>query len=174
MRCDLLNLPFKAESFDVITNFGVMEHFRDVAVPYAEMTRTLKRGGVFHSEILTKRFSLLSIEISLTALLYTAYNLVRLRWSKIRGMTRTAHMGEAFYENSFPLEHYTAAIAGCGIRDIRTYGVRPFIFMQMPRPLDALYARALKAFAPRLRAITLSGSAVTKWICPVWLVYGRK
>jgi 2-polyprenyl-3-methyl-5-hydroxy-6-metoxy-1,4-benzoquinol methylase len=174
VRCDLLHLPFTDNSFDVIMNFGVIEHFRDVRAPYREMCRTLRPGGIFHSAIVTKRFSLLSVEILLTAVLYTLYNLALLRWSKLRGLSRKAHMSEEFFENSYPLSYYEQVIAECGVRNLRSFGVRPYPLMELPRRLDRAYARVLRACAGLIRGINISGWRLTKQICPYWLICGTK
>jgi len=42
----ILELPFKSDSFDFITSFGVVEHFKDPKNPIREMQRVLKPGGV--------------------------------------------------------------------------------------------------------------------------------
>ncbi len=174
VRCDILHPPFADESFDVIMSFGVIEHFCDIRTPFEEMARVLKRGGVFHAEIVTRRLSLRSLDIFLSAAMYTAYNLLFLRWSKIRGISRGAHLGEDFFENTYPLSDYVRALSASGIQDLRSFGVRPFLMIAIPPWMDRLYARFLRALVPCLWAVTLSGSALTKRLCPVWLVYGRK
>lgn len=174
VRCDILHLPFRDETFDVTMNFGVMEHFHDIEPPYKEMSRTLKQGGVFHSEIVTRRFSLLSIDVFVSAFAYAVYNLCLLRWHKLRALSRTAHMGEDFFENSYPLRHYEDVIERCGVRRLRSFGVRPYPSIAIPPWMDRAYATVLGMLMPVFRRITLSGSAMSKRICPIWLVYGTK
>ena len=43
--CDLEKLPFRNDTFDVITNCWVMEHLRNPDIVLAEFARTLKKGG---------------------------------------------------------------------------------------------------------------------------------
>lgn len=42
---DLLALPFKSNSFDLVFNAGVIEHFEDPLIPLREMIRVTKKGG---------------------------------------------------------------------------------------------------------------------------------
>lgn len=174
VRCDILHLPFRDESFDITMNFGVMEHFHDIEPPYREMCRTLKEGGVFHSEIVTKRPSILSLEVFASAAAYAVYNLCLLRWNKLRPLSRSSHMGEDFYENSYPLRHYEQVIERCGVRGLRSFGIRPYPGMAIPPWMDRAYARVLALLMPLFQRITLSGWSLTKRICPYWLVYGTK
>lgn len=56
---DAFALPFAAESFDVVLSTGLLEHFADPSPIVREMTRVLRRGGLFYSDIVPKKFSLL-------------------------------------------------------------------------------------------------------------------
>jgi ubiquinone/menaquinone biosynthesis C-methylase UbiE len=56
---DAFALPFADESFDVVLSTGLLEHFPDPSPIVGEMTRVLRRGGVFYSDIVPKKFSLL-------------------------------------------------------------------------------------------------------------------
>jgi len=42
------HLPFPDNSFDVVASYQVLEHVQDPAQVVAEVSRVLKRGGVFH------------------------------------------------------------------------------------------------------------------------------
>ena len=52
-------LPFADESFDVVLSTGLLEHFPDPSPIVGEMTRVLRCGGLFYSDIVPKKFSLL-------------------------------------------------------------------------------------------------------------------
>lgn len=45
----IYNLPFKNGSFDAVVMFDLLEHLEDPEVGLSEVTRILRRGGVFHS-----------------------------------------------------------------------------------------------------------------------------
>jgi ubiquinone/menaquinone biosynthesis C-methylase UbiE len=54
---DAHNLPYKDNSFDVVISTGLLEHFEDPQPIINEMTRVLKRGGLFFSDVAPKKFS---------------------------------------------------------------------------------------------------------------------
>ncbi len=45
VRADLLNLPFEAESFDLIYSLGVLDHTPDPRASFLALARLLKPGG---------------------------------------------------------------------------------------------------------------------------------
>lgn len=53
------HLPFNDNSFDVVFSTGLLEHFEDPMLIIFEMVRVLKNGGLFYSDIVPKKFSLL-------------------------------------------------------------------------------------------------------------------
>ena len=53
------NLPFRNRSFDLVSSTGLLEHFENPRSIVREMIRVLKPGGVFYSDIVPKKFSLL-------------------------------------------------------------------------------------------------------------------
>lgn len=56
---DAFALPFATASFDVVLSTGLLEHFADPSPIVAEMTRVLRPGGLFYSDIVPKKFSLM-------------------------------------------------------------------------------------------------------------------
>ncbi len=52
-------LPFDNNSFDVVFSTGLLEHYENPMPIMFEMVRVLKNGGLFYSDIVPKRFSLL-------------------------------------------------------------------------------------------------------------------
>ena len=53
------DIDFEDNSFDVVLSTGLLEHFTEPEVIVNEMVRILKPGGVFYSDIVPKKFSLL-------------------------------------------------------------------------------------------------------------------
>ena len=51
---DALNLPYKEGSFDLVFSIGLLEHFKDIAVPLSEQIRVLDQGGLFFGYIVPK------------------------------------------------------------------------------------------------------------------------
>ncbi|MCL4374597.1 methyltransferase domain-containing protein [Patescibacteria group bacterium] len=48
---NVLNMPFKHNSFDLLYGAGVIEHFRDTLVSVKELQRVLKKGGVAYNTV---------------------------------------------------------------------------------------------------------------------------
>jgi ubiquinone/menaquinone biosynthesis C-methylase UbiE len=57
---DVRRLPFKNDSFDVVISTGLLEHFRDPQIVVDEMVRVFKKGGLFFSDIVPKKFRLIT------------------------------------------------------------------------------------------------------------------
>jgi SAM-dependent methyltransferase len=55
---DAFALPFEAEQFDLVFSTGLLEHFRDPERIIREMLRTLRPGGLFFSDVVPLKFSL--------------------------------------------------------------------------------------------------------------------
>lgn len=53
------NMPFNDGEFDVVFSTGLLEHFEDPMPIIFEMVRVLRIGGLFYSDIVPKKFSLL-------------------------------------------------------------------------------------------------------------------
>ncbi len=70
MMGDVKNLPFKNNSYDVVISTGLLEHFREPQIVVDEMVRVLKDGGLFFSDIVPKKFSLLKSLDFLVKLLF--------------------------------------------------------------------------------------------------------
>jgi len=52
-------LPFKSESIDVVISTGLIEHFEYPEDMIKEMVRVLRKGGLFYSDIVPRKFSLI-------------------------------------------------------------------------------------------------------------------
>jgi ubiquinone/menaquinone biosynthesis C-methylase UbiE len=62
---DALALPFAHQTFDVVLSTGLLEHFPHPSPIIREMTRVLRPGGLFYSDIVPKKFSLMRARNSL-------------------------------------------------------------------------------------------------------------
>lgn len=54
-----LQLPFADAAFDAVLSTGLLEHFQNPVSVVAEMTRVLRPGGLFFSDVAPLKFSLL-------------------------------------------------------------------------------------------------------------------
>jgi len=59
IRGDCHRLPFPDGSYDLVASTGLLEHFVDPGPVLCEMLRVLRPGGVFYSDIVPRKFSLL-------------------------------------------------------------------------------------------------------------------
>ena len=59
VRSDCRSLPFADGSYDLVASTGLLEHFEDPTPVVSEMLRVLRSGGVFYSDIVPRKFSLL-------------------------------------------------------------------------------------------------------------------
>jgi len=59
VRGDCYRLPFADGSYDLVASTGLLEHFEDPTPVVAEMLRVLRSGGLFYSDIVPRKFSLL-------------------------------------------------------------------------------------------------------------------
>lgn len=58
VRTDVHRMPLPDDSVDVVGSTGLLEHFERPEAVIAEMTRVLRPGGLFYSDIVPKKFSL--------------------------------------------------------------------------------------------------------------------
>jgi 2-polyprenyl-3-methyl-5-hydroxy-6-metoxy-1,4-benzoquinol methylase len=59
LQGDAFHLPFPEQCFDLVFSTGLLEHFEDPTPIVSEMTRVLRSGGLFFSDIAPLKFSLL-------------------------------------------------------------------------------------------------------------------
>jgi len=59
IRADCHRLPFPDGVYDLVASTGLLEHFADPGPILSEMLRVLRPGGVFYSDIVPRKFSLL-------------------------------------------------------------------------------------------------------------------
>lgn len=59
VKADAFRLPFKENFFDIVFSTGLIEHFSDPIPIMREMMSVLRPGGLFYSDIIPRKFSLL-------------------------------------------------------------------------------------------------------------------
>lgn len=119
---DVKNLPFKDDSYDVVISTGLLEHFRNPQIVVDEMVRVLKPEGLFFSDIVPKKFSLLgSLDLLVKLIL-----LVRRR--------RKAD----FYEKKLNRTDIEHLLQSANLEDIKVFAggiVPPWIFFSKRIPI---------------------------------------
>jgi ubiquinone/menaquinone biosynthesis C-methylase UbiE len=159
---DILNLPYDGEEFDVVISFGVLEHFDNINLPIAEMCRVLKPGGVFHADVIPKRFSVRFVEQLFTSVQILVFRLLTLRFNRLNDCVEPFFPD--FYENSIPVSDYVVALTQSNMEKVQVFGVRAFPFLVLPRLLDEAYAWLLKSTSGVWSKFDNSGSSFSiKW-----------
>lgn len=51
VKADINNLPFKSNTFDIVTAYDILEHLPDPILAVKECKRVLKKGGFFHAVV---------------------------------------------------------------------------------------------------------------------------
>jgi len=150
------HLPFNDNSFDVVFSTGLLEHHEDPMPIILEMVRVLKNGGLFYSDIVPKKFSLLrSLDF--------VRPLLGREWNPMFEMKFTKQDIIKFLENA-DLQDVTvfpAAIFPPRIPVLRGYSLVPFC--------ESLIARAL---TPILKY--LDETLIAEYLGFYYFAYGYK
>lgn len=170
---NVYELPFEDGSFDIVTSFGLLEHFEDVDTVIAEMARVVKPGGMFFADIVIERFSVQTIGNVFNALVRLAYYTFKLK--PIEGVNEARALFKPdFYENTFSPEAYTTFMQRAELNDIRFHGNRPFPSLTLPGFAEQLYVRFMRALMPLWRRFDSSGSAFSLRFGAGWWAWGTK
>ncbi len=150
------HLPFDDNSFDVVFSTGLLEHFENPMPIIFEMVRILKNGGLFYSDIVPKKFSLLRSLDFVRPLLGREWNpMFEMKFTKreIVEFLKTADLKNV---TVFP-----AAIFPPRAPVMRGYSLVPFC--------ESLVARAL---TPILKY--LDGTLIAEYLGFYYFAYGYK
>lgn len=107
---DATHLSLDDNSYDVVISTGLLEHFPDPHIVVEEMVRILKPGGIFYSDIVPRKFSLLRS-------LVLTYNLF-FGWIK--------PLGDTFYEKRMNETYIRNMLLSAGLRDINVFSAGVF------------------------------------------------
>lgn len=167
------HLPFKDNQFDVVTSFGLLEHFKDPSVPIKEMVRVLAPGGIFFADIVPNRFSCQTLgnwfNLFASIVFWSLKGKPKTGWQKgIRNFR------PLYFENSYSLEVYRKIIEDAGVRNIEIRGNRPFPRLTLPLMLDKIYASIIKIFIPLWKRFDAGGSGFSLFWGAGWWFWGKK
>lgn len=170
---NVYRLPFPDNTFDVLTSFGLLEHFVDVDKVIAEMVRVVRPGGMFFADIVPERFSVQTVG--------TIFNAgVRLAYYSLKGSPRRAahEAGRLFkpdfYENDYPLDRYRQFMRAAGLRGIVIRGNRPVPVLTLPGMIERPYVAALRRGRNLWRRFDEAGTPITAWWGAGWWAWGIK
>lgn len=140
---DVEKSPFDDNQFDVVTSFGLLEHFENPEIAISEMVRILKPGGLFFADIVPNRFSCQTIGNlfnSLSVLIYWS-----LKGKPSLGFTKASrNFKPLYFENSISWQEYKKMIEKTKLKEIQVRGNRPFPRLTLPKTADHIYALILK------------------------------
>lgn len=170
---NVYRLPFADNSFDIVTSFGLLEHFADVDRVIAEMTRVIRPGGLFFADIVPERFSVQTLGTLFNAA-------VRLLYYGAKG-----HPGQGvhearrlfqpdFYENDYSLATYRRFMRAAGLRGIVIRGNRPVPVLTLPGPIERPYVATLRGLRGLWRRFDAAGTPLTNWWGAGWWAWGVK
>lgn len=149
-------LPFSTGHFDMVLSTGLLEHFEDPRPIVEEMVRVLRPGGLFYSDVVPKKFSLLRSLAFVRPLLGREVKPV--------------------FEMPFTKKDIEGFLRGAGLRGVTVFPAAIFppqlpILRGWPIvPLsEALVARATE---PLLRR--LDGTILAEWLGFLYFAYGYK
>ncbi len=141
------HLPFEDKEFDVVSSFGLMEHFEDPSIAFREMVRILKPGGLFFADIVPNRFSVQTFgnifNVLVTFIFWTLKGNPRLGWEK--GMR---NLRPLYFESSLSWQEYRRMIKESGVKYIEVRGNRPWPRLTLPGFLDRIYTHIISLSLP--------------------------
>jgi len=173
VSCDAQNLKFTDNSFDLVTSFGLLEHFQDPSKAIKEMVRVLKPGGLFFTDIVPARFSCQGLA--------NVFNfLVTLLFWSLKGKPGTGwqrgkrNFIPLYYENSFSLRKYLELMEKAGLKNLQVRGNRPFPRLTLPSFFDRLYVQVLKLFIVLWKAFDTIDNPFSRFWGAGWWFWGNK
>lgn len=170
---NVYNLPFDDNSFDIITSFGLLEHFEDVDVVITEMARVTRPGGVVFADIVIERFSVQTVGNIFNAAVRLVY--FTLKRKPMQGVREAKALFKPdFYENTYSPAEYTRFLEQAGLGDIQFRGNRPFPGLTLPGVAEKLYVRLIRALMPFWRRFDSSGSRLALKFGAGWWAWGTK
>lgn len=170
---NVYSLPFPDDSFDILTSFGLLEHFADVEKVIAEMVRVIRPGGMFFADIVPERFSVQTVGTVFNAGVRLAYYGVQ--GDPRRGLHEAGRLFRPdFYENDYPLARYRQYMRDAGLRGIVIRGNRPVPVLTLPGALERPYVAALRRGGDLWRRFDEAGTPLTNWWGAGWWAWGVK
>ncbi len=161
---DATKLPFKDNTFDVVSSFGLMEHFENPSQVFSEMVRVLRSGGTFFADIVPNRFSVQSLG--------NVFNFfVTLPFSYEKAIRNFRPL---YFESNLSCLEYKKFIEKAGIKNLQVRGNRPFPRLTLPKALDKIYTSLMKPFVPLWKKFDRWDNEFPRWWGAGLWYWGRK
>lgn len=170
---NVYNLPFEDASFDIVTSFGLLEHFEDVDAVITEMSRVIRPGGMFFADIVIERFSVQTIGNLFNAAVRLVYYTLKLKPMEGVRAARLLFKPD-FFENTYSAEQYIAFMKQAGLDEIRFTGNRPFPGLTLPGFTEKVYVRLMRSLLPLWRRFDSSSSGFARWFGAGWWAWATK
>jgi SAM-dependent methyltransferase len=170
---NVYRLPFADGTFDVLTSFGLLEHFADVEVVIAEMVRVIRPGGMFFADIVPERFSVQTVGTLFNAGVRLAY--YGAKGEPGRGLREARRLFKPdFYENDYSVEAYRRFMRDAGLRGVVVRGNRPVPVLTLPGAVERPYVAGLRRARGLWRRFDAAGTRLTNWWGAGWWAWGIK
>ena len=170
---NVYSLPFMDDTFDILTSFGLLEHFVDVEKVIAEMVRVIRPGGMFFADIVPERFSVQTVGTVFNAGVRLAY--YGMQGDPRRGLYEAGRLFRPdFYENNYPLARYRRYMRDAGLRGIVIRGNRPVPVLTLPGAMERPYVNALRRGGALWQRFDEAGTPLTNWWGAGWWAWGVK
>ncbi len=170
---NVYSLPFPDDTFDILTSFGLLEHFADVDRVIAEMARVIRPGGMFFADIVPERFSVQTVGTVFNAGVRLAY--YGLQGRPGRGLHEAGRLFRPdFYENDYSLDTYRRFMRQAGLRGVVIRGNRPVPVLTLPGPVERPYVATLRRARGLWRRFDEAGTPATNWWGAGWWAWGVK
>lgn len=173
VKGDVYAMPFDDGTFDVVTSFGLLEHFDDVDRVIAEMARVVKPGGMLFADIVPKRFSVDTFARGFNAAATVADGVARGRAGAAVEEAKSL-LWPDFYENDYSFEQYAQFFRDAGLVDVRGTGDRPFPALMLPPAVKDRYVAFMRRALPFWRRFDASSAAWTRWWGAGWFMWATK
>jgi SAM-dependent methyltransferase len=171
--CDAEELPFASGEFDIVTSFGLLEHFKDPATAIREMVRVIKPNGLFFGDIVPARFSTQTLGSIFNAVASAAYWTTK--GKPALGLVKAGHQFRPpYYENRLGWQEYMKIMAAAGLTSLEVRGNRPFPRLTLPVALDRAYVATLKRALTSWQEFDAAGSTFTRFWGAGWWFWGEK
>ncbi len=169
---DVCHLPFPDDCFDLVMDFGLLEHFSDPQDPIKEMIRVLRPSGVLLSDIIPKKLSAHTpITIINRAVLF-ANSLTKGHFRE--SLQFLLKWSPPFYTNNVTADEYITLMRRCGLREVTLRACHPFPDLVLPSALKRSYLSLLKHYSAIWIWLSVVESRIIRALARGWWVSGIK